>query len=53
MPTGKGVPRFKCPYPPDTREARDWLAGWDEAARSMLESEAAKGAATGGRPSRA
>ena len=34
---GKGVPRFKCPYLPDTREARDWLAGWDDAARSMRE----------------
>jgi ribosome modulation factor len=38
----QGVPRFKCPYPPDASQARGWLAGWDEAARLMREQEDGK-----------
>ena len=28
-----GIPRFSCPYRPDTTEYRDWMRGWDDAER--------------------
>jgi ribosome modulation factor len=28
----KGLPRENCPYPPDSVEREEWLAGWDQTA---------------------
>jgi ribosome modulation factor len=35
-----GLPRFACPYAPDTSEYREWMRGWDEVAWLDIEDHA-------------